>query len=233
MSPLFFVASSLAYETVTVMDVSGSGVANDQRRSRQGRSGVDSIDICQRYVFPILGSIFFLFSYCSLFFLVIYYCSFVRFILLLCAGHGSLLLPTGATYASCHQFRMKISNRCFFQCFSHHWCGTDGTGKRRKKKKKISETGVPSSYSCMEMKDTSGGKGLNMHNMAGGSMRRLQRKMGGRKWSHSWFVAHRLKYKAYSLKSSSLNLINPRHRMKRVRATHSLDFEIRGYVEWK
>jgi len=62
------------------MDVSGGGVANDQRRSFQGRSGAGDVDICQRYVFPILGSILFSFgAYFSLFLLGVYHSSFVHF----------------------------------------------------------------------------------------------------------------------------------------------------------
>ena len=93
----------------------------------RGRSIVSVVDICQRYVFPIPGSIFFSFSHRSL---VIYdHSLFVRFYIFLLflskpPVYGLLPLPTAATYTLCHLSSISDGNlRCFFQCFSYHLWG--------------------------------------------------------------------------------------------------------------
>jgi hypothetical protein len=54
-------------------------------------SRVSVVDICQRYVFPIPGSIFLSFSYCSL----VIYDQFIDLLRnLICAGYGLLPLST-------------------------------------------------------------------------------------------------------------------------------------------
>jgi hypothetical protein len=98
------------------------GVANDQRRNLQGRLRVSGVDMCQRYVFSIRGSVICSFSHCSSFSLsYIIHSSFVRFyafVLFISKSAPDFSLrwwATAAIYTLCHRFLMK--SLLFFSAF--------------------------------------------------------------------------------------------------------------------